>query len=100
MARKLRKALITVSPEIRGLPANYRLTHPLKGNTRQEQLEDIVHLAYHVHDGMSFLFDADGCSGMSQAFARMFSLIFRFEGFTDDEVHSRLQSEVRRKYQE
>ena len=98
MALTLRNTLATVFPNAKGLPNSYRVDYKLNGDTRQEQLEDIVHLAYHVYEGMSFLFDTDGCPGMSHAFTRIFSLIFRFEGFTDDEVYNRLLPEARRKY--
>ncbi|WP_455664453.1 hypothetical protein [Phocaeicola sp.] len=43
--------------------------------------------------------DEDENATLTQAFAHTISLIFTFDGFTDEEVYTILKKEVRKKYQ-
>ena len=57
-------------------------------------------LAVKLFDAIHPILSGEEDAIISKNFAHFFSMTFKFEGFTDEEIHNRLNLEARKKYKQ
>ena len=92
--KSLRGKLAVLCPETDGLQAKHRIKRVLKGKNRQDRVEEMQNV---VEREILPLID-DRKENITKRVARIASLVYRFEGFGDQETYSLLKKENIKNY--
>ncbi len=92
--KSLRGKLAVLCPETDGLQAKHRIKRVLKGKNRQDLVEEMLNV---VEREILPLID-DRKENITKRVARIASLVYRFEGFGDQETYRLLKKENIKNY--
>lgn len=92
--KSLRGKLAVLCPETDGLQAKHRIKRVLKGKNRQDRVEEMLNV---VEREILPLID-DRKENITKRVARIASLVYRFEGFGDQETYRLLKKENIKNY--
>lgn len=92
--KSLRGKLAVLCSETDGLQAKHRIKRVLKGKNRQDRVEEMLNV---VEREILPLID-DRKENITKRVARIASLVYRFEGFGDQETYRLLKKENIKNY--
>ena len=92
--KSLRGKLAVLCPETDGLQAKHRIKRVLKGKNRQDRVEEMLNV---VEREILPLID-DRKENITKRVARIASLVYRFEGFGNQETYRLLKKENIKNY--
>ena len=83
--KSARRLMAVLCPETDGLQAKHRIKRTLKGETREERVEEMLSI---LEKEVNF-----NQTGLSKMVARIISLVYEFNPFTSAEVYQILKNE-------